>query len=94
MLIQMDLPFTLEDCGGMDAVYVDQAPLNSSFFFCCKTPLGIKALDGEFCKRIMACQDEKDYLQIRHDIIYNPHLHWVIKYNLLANLERVKQETC
>jgi hypothetical protein len=92
MEIQLDLPFTLEDYGGIDAVYVDQAPHHTGCrgynFFACYTPEGIRRLDGEFCQRILAYKGGKrEYRRIRWAILSNPHLHSVIKQNLLYNLE-------
>ncbi len=89
---QLGLPFTLDDCGGMDAVYVDQAP-SYGFVFSCYTPAGIKGLDGQFIRRIrMVNPRHADKVAVlREDIIHNPHLHWVIKHNLLFNLEQLVQ---
>ena len=28
---QLDLPFSVEDCGGLNAIYVDQAPSHNRF---------------------------------------------------------------
>ena len=99
--IQLELPWTdPDDFGGMDAIYVDQGPYRSHYpslggytFSCFYTPSGIKHLDGEFCREIIAFDgDERDYKNLRNRILRNGHLHTVIKNNLVSNLERVWAE--
>lgn len=89
---QGHLPFTLEDCGGMDAVYVDQGPQNvqygyrsiSSFY----TPYGIGMRDHLYSQRIMAADGHEDErAELKREIVHDPHLHFVIKENLLYNLK-------
>ena len=93
-MIQLELPFTLDDYGGMDAVYVDQAPLRGSFVSAFYTPLGIKSIDGEFVQAIMSFDGNKeDYNHLRNSIMNNVHLHSVIKQNLIFNLENMHKQT-
>jgi hypothetical protein len=89
--IQLELPFTLEDCGGMEGVYLDQAPYRFGYgtysFRSFYTPSGIKGLDSRFIKRIKAFNGgAKEYYELRWEIMSNPHLHQVVKDNLLWNL--------
>lgn len=93
---QLELPFSLEDCGGMRAVYRDQEPYRAHFnlegherhFFSCLTVYGIQCLDQEFCDEIINFKGgKKAYLDLRRRIIHNEHLHQCIKNNLLFNLE-------
>ena len=89
---QLDLPFSVEDCGGLNAIYVDQAPSHNRFgyasFFTCYTPHGIHAIDNEFIRRIVHFRGTRKQRQaLRNEIIHNPHLHGVIKRNLLETLD-------
>ena len=73
----------------MDKIYVDQATENSYYgdrhFFAAYTPVGIKKLDSNYIKAIQEGKVDSDFLtkQIRK----NPHLHPLIKENLLYNLK-------
>lgn len=86
---QLNLPFTLDDAGGINAVYIDQAPM----FGCVSasyTPYGIKILDRDFIQEIKSFEGDKDAMEeLKWRILNNTHLHYVIKQNLVANLERV-----
>ena len=57
-------------------------------FFTCYTPHGIHAIDNEFIRRIVHFRGTRKQRQaLRNEIIHNPHLHGVIKRNLLENLD-------
>jgi len=88
-MVQLELPFTLDGCGGMDEVYQEQKPYYGYGFFCSLSPNGIKKLDGNFCERIRGFSgDKNEYNSLRRSIMENCHLHTVIKNNLLFNLDQ------
>ncbi len=90
---QLELPFSIDDAGGIDAIYVDQGP-TLGMVSCWMTPHGLRNLDAEFCKEIREFKgSKKEYRRLKNLIIHNEHLHSVIKRNLLENLDRVKSET-
>lgn len=87
---QLSLPFTLEDYGGIDAVYFDQAPYQTNtrigyHFGAFYTPLGIQSIDSGYIRRIL--EGGSDLEDLRWEILTNPHLHPVIKENLISNLD-------
>jgi hypothetical protein len=72
-------------CGySMEELYIDQAinlkwPI-STFY----TPHGIKLKDANYCKRI--CRGNENKFKLQDEILKDPHLHVMIKNNLLYNL--------
>lgn len=91
--VQLHLPLTLEDCGGMKRVYLDQAPYHVQYedrhISAVYTPEGISRIDQEFCTRIQNSRTKKQRDKIKQEILFNEHLHPVIKQNLIYNLENI-----
>lgn len=75
-------------------MHIDQAAVHSWWgertFFASYTPYGIKQLDGEYCKRI--CNLNEDPEKLKKEIKENPHLHKLIKQNLLLNLKNYAKD--
>jgi hypothetical protein len=65
--------------------YRDQNPNRGSLVSSWYLPYGLKKFDSFFCK--MITERKLPYDQIKNMILRNPHLHNVIKTNLLENLE-------
>lgn len=90
---QLHLPFTLKDCGGINKVYLDQAPHHAQYedrhISAVYTPEGIRSIDSEFFKRIQNSRTKEQRDKIKQDILFNEHLHPVIKQNLIYNLENI-----
>jgi len=92
-MTQNTLPFTIDDFGGIDNIYVDQQRDNNGFVQAFYTPGGIRILDGRFSEEIRNFDGNKeDYKELRSRIRKNPHLHSVIIQNLVENLDRVWDE--
>ena len=90
---QLQLPFSLQDYRGMrESIHVDQAPIDNrsvyGTFFCCMTVYGVQQLESDFIHRIMNFEGtDAERQALRNEIIHNPHLHSVIKRNLVENLD-------
>lgn len=65
----------------MEELYRDYGISNDGFIFAAYTPYGIKLMDKAYCERIVKGED------CSNEIKENPHLHPVIKENLLYNIE-------
>lgn len=65
----------------MEELYLDYGMFSDTYIFAAYTPYGIKLMDAEYCRRIIAGEDCSE------EIKKNPHLHPVIKENLLHNIE-------
>jgi UPF0288 family protein (methanogenesis marker protein 3) len=94
--IQLELPFQITDFEKRE-IFRDQAPHSSTFGWrtisAVWTPTGIKHLDSQFAQRIMKFKgNKKAFKELKYEILSNPHLHQVIKHNLVSNLERVFDE--
>jgi len=78
----------------LDDIYIDQAYqyLKTPNFqtFSSYTPFGVKNLEGFFIKQITSF-DESNYTkaELEQLILRNPHLHNIIKTNLLGNLNKL-----
>jgi hypothetical protein len=75
----------------MDVVYRDQAPTHNHYgdrcFFSALTPWGVKLREGGYIRRILDFQgNEEDRLGLEREIRDDPHLHRVIKSDLIRNL--------
>ncbi len=82
---------TPDDYGGIDAVYRDQAPYRTGWgyysFFACYTPEGIRMRESGYIRRILDFNGgKKERLALANEIRRDPHLHQVIKRDLIANL--------
>ena len=71
--------------------YRDQAPIRGSLFAACYTPSGIQELDGLFAALITQGRGHYTVKQMEAMILANPHLHPVIKTNLLHNARNCLQ---
>ncbi|MCK9415686.1 hypothetical protein M0Q97_03385 [Candidatus Dojkabacteria bacterium] len=76
-------------------LYVDQAPYNSTYgdrnFFSTYLELGLKRIDNFFSTEIQLGSESKYTKdELTKMIRRNPHLHNLIKENLLDNLEKYK----
>lgn len=66
------------------AYYQDQAPVHG-FVFACYTLWGIQDIDGAFAAMITQGRGHYTVEQMEAMVLANPHLHPVIKTNLLHN---------
>lgn len=73
------------------AYYRDQAPIHG-FIFACYTVLGIQGIDGAFAAMITQGRGHYTVEQMEAMILANPHLHPVIKTNLLHNARNCLRE--
>ena len=91
--MQLSLPFTLEEYGGHEWVYRDEGPYLGLTVFSVVTPYGIRKIDSEFAWRICKFNGTyEEYRQLRAEVYSNPHLHIIIKQNLVDNLDRIWNE--
>ena len=96
---QLNLPFTLDEMGGMNAVYIDQAPM-FGLVSAVYTPYGLKEMERNLIKEVQSFQGdvrprkgkEEAMEELKWAILDNPHLHFVIKQNLVSNLKRIAGE--
>lgn len=72
--------------------YRDQAPIYGWPVSAIYLELGIRRMDGEFCRRICALKTQKEAAEVMKDLERNKHLHEKIKENLRANLVRKIKE--
>jgi len=74
-----------------DDVYRDMSGWNGAYVGSVYLKLGIKRMDGWMCKEIMKGEEESKYTkeQMEYMIKYNPHVHPIIKTNLLENLQTI-----
>ena len=99
---QLQRPFSVEGAGGWDEIYTDQATEKKySYIGCYYLPAGIKRMDSNICKMIRELKTpinsdpqwvKGQMLWLKEHIERNPHLHYIIKENLLLNLKRVWKE--
>lgn len=71
-------------------IYIDQVPHYGNFVSSVYLEKGIKEIDSGFAKRIMNLNE--DYKKLEIEIQNNPHLHTMIKDNLIQNLKRYMKE--
>jgi len=73
--------------------YRDQAIVNKFYpqgqwaIMAIYSPTGIKLMDGRYCQQILSAKTQQELDSIREDITDNPHLHPMIKANLLYNID-------
>lgn len=76
----------------IDEYYIDQTMVNIYYadrhFFGAYTPWGIKGIESWFTKQILSGKNKK---KLSYMIRRNPHLHNVIKTNLLENLKNCRK---
>ena len=92
MFYQPHLPFSMEDHGGMDALYIDQAPFGGGFVSVYHLENSLKARDADYARDIRAMKTKKEYRQLKKRIQSDIHLHEFIKRNLLFNLEAYAED--
>lgn len=79
-----------------DEICVDQAVRRSTCldreFVSAYTPWGIRQMDTNYCN-LIGNMPSKEYAdKLEKEIINNPHLHDIIKENLLSNLEMCRKD--
>lgn len=81
-------------------VYTDQGPINTHFkgysFGCWYSPHGIQQLESDYCRRIQGTNRYGDPIDmnptdIAQHIAEEPHLHRIIKDNLILNLKNYNE---
>jgi len=75
----------------IDDLYIDQAGMqtysfNSGNISSCFTPYGIKNIDAYFTNRIRNIDSQDDAYSVEKEIYLCPHLHILIKKDLLNNV--------
>lgn len=82
----------MEDYGGMDALYTDQAPFSGGFVSVCYLENSLKKRDADYAREIRDMKTKKEYRQLKSRIQSDIHLHEFIKRNLLSNLEAYAED--
>lgn len=76
----------------IDDPYVDQARFLMPGFYVFYTPWGLKELEQNYINAIRASKSKKEDSAIKKAIQCNPHLHKIIKDNLILNIKIMRKQ--